>query len=708
MKKGGSTTAVKRTYSAAYPNLPKKPKADKHKHRRTRREKRKELEEIARSTGADKNNSHEQNNSLVRKNSFNALELVDDETDNNISDSDLKQQKAVIIEDDDGDEVINMVADDDAQNHSEPAQGKNDGIVMIDSDSSNSSGSEKSDEKQHDQLQENTDFIAFDFSSDDEEGAKEQKSNENVEESERGINVSGINNSPIKAVNPKYPWLKSNKHTKQLEVSDWLTMEIKDFVKYISPSEKEIEARNSVVRRLNDAIMSLWPDAELHCFGSYSTDLYLPGSDIDTVVISKGHKYDNRASLYKLSTYLRVHKLGKRIETIAKAKVPIIKFVDPETGYHIDISFERDNGLTAAQIIISWIKSTPGLRELVMIVKQFLSVRRLNEVHTGGLGGFSIICLVYSFLRLHPRIVTGSIDPMDNLGVLLIEFFELYGFNFGYDNVAIAFKNKTQPIYIPKTSNQNLLNRNPFFLAIQDPQDPTNNISRGTFNLRDIKRSFGGAYEMLVNKCYEMNNATYKQRLGESILGDVIKFKGKARDFVDARGAVKNYAFQIASGEASREDLLSSGSQSETTSVGSDADYKPKSKYEFIDSSSDDDESDISSSESDRDAEQKRLYEIYEKSQSSIKEKQKDKIQKSELLMGIHSSEEQDDEQHASAVRGVTNNNISKKEIEQDFEDSSDDSGYQPTPNITKHTANKDKKREYWLQKGGICDYTQE
>ncbi|KAI8399413.1 hypothetical protein J6895_01052 [Nakaseomyces glabratus] len=88
----------------------------------------------------------------------------------------------------------------------------------------------------------------------------------------------------------------------------------------------------------------------------------------------------------------------------------------------MDISFERLNGLEAAKLIRDWLASTPGLRELVLVVKQFLHSRRLNNVHSGGLGGFSIICLVYSFLRMHPRIITAEIDPLENLGVLLIEF----------------------------------------------------------------------------------------------------------------------------------------------------------------------------------------------------------------------------------------------------------------------------------------------
>lgn len=356
---------------------------------------------------------------------------------------------------------------------------------------------------------------------------------------------------PVGEINPNYPWIRNNDHTKQKSMADWLTTEIVDFIKYISPSADEIRARNDLIHNLRSHITKMWPDADLLCFGSYATDLYLPGSDIDCVVVTKrgAPKYDTKNALYKLTSYIRSNGLGIEVVPIAKAKVPIIKFVDPKTKIHIDVSFERTNGLTAAKLIIEWIRTTPGLRELVLIIKQFLASRRLNEVHTGGLGGFAIICLVYAFLKLHPRLATNSIDPLENLGVLLIEFLELYGYNFGYDNVALAFTTPAQnsneppqPIYISKSSNASLLNRNMFALSIQDPHDPLNNITRGTYNLRDIKRAFGGAFELLVNQCYTLQASTFKQRLGQSILGGIIKWKGRRRSFGDARSEVNNLA----------------------------------------------------------------------------------------------------------------------------------------------------------------------
>ncbi|CAI4747772.1 CNT_HP2_G0046680.mRNA.1.CDS.1 [Saccharomyces cerevisiae] len=383
-------------------------------------------------------------------------------------------------------------------------------------------------------LANNDDFISLSASSEDEQAEQEE------EREKQELEIKKEKQKEI--LNTDYPWILNHDHSKQKEISDWLTFEIKDFVAYISPSREEIEIRNQTISTIREAVKQLWPDADLHVFGSYSTDLYLPGSDIDCVVTSELGGKESRNNLYSLASHLKKKILATEVEVVAKARVPIIKFVEPHSGIHIDVSFERTNGIEAAKLIREWLDDTPGLRELVLIVKQFLHARRLNNVHTGGLGGFSIICLVFSFLHMHPRIITNEIDPKDNLGVLLIEFFELYGKNFGYDDVALG-SSDGYPVYFPKSTWSAIQPiKNPFSLAIQDPGDESNNISRGSFNIRDIKKAFAGAFDLLTNRCFELHSATFKDRLGKSILGNVIKYRGKARDFKDERGLVLNKA----------------------------------------------------------------------------------------------------------------------------------------------------------------------
>lgn len=392
----------------------------------------------------------------------------------------------------------------------------------------------------------NNDFIGFGFSSSEDEGDDEGKglgANEN-QYSDDGYVSDDNYGSSHNGVEKAFPWVKGQDHSHQKEIADWLTLEIKDFVNYISPSKEEIVIRNNVINNLKETISSFWPATQAHVFGSCATDLYLPGSDIDMVVISTTGDYEQRSRLYQLSSYLRTNRLAKNIQVIASAKVPIIKFVDPEHNINVDVSFERSNGLDAARRIRKWLKLTPGLRELVLIVKQFLRSRKLNDVHVGGLGGYATIIMVYHFLKLHPRISTDNLAAMENLGTLLIEFFELYGVNFSYDKVVIAINNADEsPMYIPKSHCPQLRAiKNQFSIIIQDPSDPENNITRSSYNLSGLKKAFVGAYQLLISKCYELHGASYKSRLGALILGDIISFRGKDRDFNDDRDKVVNHA----------------------------------------------------------------------------------------------------------------------------------------------------------------------
>lgn len=446
-----------------------------------------------------------------------------------------KEPELVFI-DSDGDDNDSVVVSSDGENN-----GGNE-IEESESHESEEGPQRKKQKIEENELAKQEDFIGFGFLSSDEDELDEDEY-ENL--SDDGVLSADEHGSIAHPTSRSlYPWVKDHDHSRQKEIADWLTMEIKDFVNYISPSSEEIQTRNFVVNRLKKEISKFWPGTEAHVFGSCATDLYLPGSDIDMVIISQTGDYENRSRLYQLSTFLRNSKLAKNIEVIASAKVPIIKFVDPKSNIHIDVSFERKNGLDAAKRIRRWLESTPGLREIVLIVKQFLRSRKLNNVHVGGLGGYATIIMCYHFLHLHPKVSTGSIDILDNLGVLLIEFFELYGRNFSYDNLIIGINpDNEEPRYLLK-SKHNALNtaRGTFSIVIQDPADPFNNITRSSYNLRDLKKAFGGAYQLLVEKCYQLNSSSYKDRLGQLILGDVIRYKGKERDFNDDRHKVVNVA----------------------------------------------------------------------------------------------------------------------------------------------------------------------
>lgn len=80
--------------------------------------------------------------------------------------------------------------------------------------------------------------------------------------------------------------------------------------------------------------------------------------------------------------------------------MPIIKLRDKESDVKVDISFNMSSGVQSAQLIKGFKKKFPVLAKLVLVLKQFLLQRDLNEVFTGGISSYSLILMTISFLQV--------------------------------------------------------------------------------------------------------------------------------------------------------------------------------------------------------------------------------------------------------------------------------------------------------------------
>uniref|UniRef100_A0AAV2LV81 Terminal nucleotidyltransferase 4A n=1 Tax=Knipowitschia caucasica TaxID=637954 RepID=A0AAV2LV81_KNICA len=302
--------------------------------------------------------------------------------------------------------------------------------------------------------------------------------------------------------------------------------EITDFYKYISPQPEEEKMRLEVVDRIKTVIHNLWPSAEVQVFGSFSTGLYLPTSDIDLVVFGKWETLP----LWTLEEALRKMNVADEnsIKVLDKATVPIIKLTDSFTEVKVDISFNVKSGVKAACLIKEYKEKYPVLPYLVLVLKQFLLQRDLNEVFTGGIGSYSLFLMAVSFLQLHYR--DDVCSPNINIGVLLIEFFELYGRNFNYLKTGIRIADGG--CYVAKDEVQkNMMDGyRPSMLYIEDPLQPDNDVGRSSYGAMQVKQAFDYAYVVLnhavspIAKCYP-NNET------ESILGRIIRVTQEVNEY---------------------------------------------------------------------------------------------------------------------------------------------------------------------------------
>ncbi|XP_067385685.1 terminal nucleotidyltransferase 4A isoform X3 [Emydura macquarii macquarii] len=302
--------------------------------------------------------------------------------------------------------------------------------------------------------------------------------------------------------------------------------EIIDFYDFMSPRPEEATMRREVVKRIETVIKDLWPTADVQIFGSFSTGLYLPTSDIDLVVFGKWE----RPPLQLLEQALRKHNVAEpySIKVLDKATVPIIKLTDQETEVKVDISFNVESGVKAARFIKEYMKKYSLLPYLILVLKQFLLQRDLNEVFTGGISSYSLILMAISFLQLHPRIDARRAD--ENLGMLLIEFFELYGRNFNYLKTGIRIKNGGA--YIAKEEIMKAMTNGyrPSMLCIEDPLLPGNDVGRSSYGAMQVKQVFDYAYIVLSHAVSPLARS-YPNRDSESTLGRIIKVTQEVIDF---------------------------------------------------------------------------------------------------------------------------------------------------------------------------------
>lgn len=290
---------------------------------------------------------------------------------------------------------------------------------------------------------------------------------------------------------------------------DQLNREAHAFVHYVSPTPQEHELRLWTVELIRRTIAHAYPDASVECFGSVGTSLYLPGGDIDLVLLSPSLPSPplkpSSSLLHRLASLLLTSGIAQpnSLVVIAKARVPIVKFVTRHGAFPVDLSVNQRGGVDAAVRVRSMLEEyafreegyvEPGLgvkgaakaaaaaggasskgkadkgkgkgkrrapspgsspssassdiivvdpsdsepeegelptpasssskaaasastrtrdeqhpvdhgvaRSLVLLVKAFLGQRGMNEVFTGGLGSYSIICLVISFLQVRLR-----------------------------------------------------------------------------------------------------------------------------------------------------------------------------------------------------------------------------------------------------------------------------------------------------------------
>lgn len=327
------------------------------------------------------------------------------------------------------------------------------------------------------------------------------------------------------------PWASDAAFDESPSLFSALRMEINDWVRFVTRAgarqRGDVEA---LIRSLQDAVSSCWPGAVVEVYGSYSTGLWLPSSDIDVVITSgespKPIDFGKRAvPLRKLARQLHGEAWVESITVIDSAAVPVLKLgarmhgtgrrsrrsSNPmEPGVQvtpIDVTFEPPqasmdtaraaplhNGSDTRAFVRSMLDEHDELRPLVLVLKQFLREAGLNEPFQGGLSSYSVVLMTLSFLQhckreekhggkelaqlpaLPPVVKQGTTTasrPVHDVGYLLFAFLQHFS-SFDHRRVGISCRDGGKYFAVEAVDESVA---GPVPLVLEDPLNPSRNVA---------------------------------------------------------------------------------------------------------------------------------------------------------------------------------------------------------------------------------------
>ena len=315
-------------------------------------------------------------------------------------------------------------------------------------------------------------------------------------------NDNNINEDDNNNINFIAPWLTEK--TKKLSGIIRLHQEILDFYEYIKPTNEEKERIIEIYKIIKNLIKESFDNKyTVKIFGSHTTDLSLPNSDIDLCIFPKNSLLINLASQINILNQIQnsLKQTGKFTNLkLINAKTPIIKakYIYSETiNYDIDISFGHKNGYASVKIINKILNNYPYMKPIILLLKYFLRQKQLNQTYTGGISSFCLFSLVYAYILYLNK--EKDNNNLLTLGHILIGFLEFYCFKFNFEKVGISiryggfFYKRAEK----KFNDNSHPGKNKGLLSLENFQDIEQDIGGNCFRFDKILGCFKFIYNQL-------------------------------------------------------------------------------------------------------------------------------------------------------------------------------------------------------------------
>ncbi|RXW23756.1 hypothetical protein EST38_g2096 [Candolleomyces aberdarensis] len=309
------------------------------------------------------------------------------------------------------------------------------------------------------------------------------------------------------------------------------------------PTKDEIALRQDLIDRFTTLIKkTAGAGTTVRPVGSCITGLFFPTSDIDMVMAF------SPLPLSFLQSDIRRSGFASKIDSVLNASVPLLRITDAVTGLEIDLTAADGHGERATNAVRKWVKEDASdderrvIKSLVMVLKMFLSIRRLGTTYTGGINSYVLVWMVVAWVKLEmpkmqartsatnttattaTRRYTRSSDLDDilaginsmsisshtlstatasasrsstattrtDLGSALLGFLRFYGQEFDYANKSIKFTSSS----VRYDSKYSYATQR-YLLSITDPADSSVDMGSKAYGIKHVRETFRDAYDTL-------------------------------------------------------------------------------------------------------------------------------------------------------------------------------------------------------------------
>lgn len=178
------------------------------------------------------------------------------------------------------------------------------------------------------------------------------------------------------------------------------------------PAEEEKEKQKQLMALLDKHVTKEWPGARLFLYGSCANSFGFRKSDID-VCLAMGDADINKAEiLLKLADILKSDNL-ENVQALTRARVPIVKLMDPVTGISCDICVNNLLAVINTKLLRDYSKIDVRLRQLAFIVKHWAKSRGVNETYQGTLSSYAYVLMCIHFLQQRSPSILPCLQDME-------------------------------------------------------------------------------------------------------------------------------------------------------------------------------------------------------------------------------------------------------------------------------------------------------